>query len=156
MKKIFTLTAAIMIGFGSFAQDANDYLEISRDVLKTEKKAMIAEVMQLTESESPAFWPLYNEFDQKKYDLNTQYLNLIREFADNYGNMSGEVATNLMNGVNKYKMDMLKLEKAYMKKFSKILTAQKTLRYFQAENKIRALIDAELALEIPLLDELNK
>lgn len=156
MKKIFTLTAALMIGIGSFAQDANDYLEISRDVLKTEKKAMIAEVMQLSETESPAFWPLYNEFDQKKYELNTQYLNLIREFADNYGSMSGEVAMNLMNGVNKYKMDMVKLEKVYLKKFSKILSPQKTLRYFQAENKIRALIDAELALEIPLLDELDK
>ena len=45
-----------------------------------------------------------------------------------------------------------KLEKKYYKKFLKILPATKTVRYFQAENKIKTLINAKLALEIPLFE----
>ena len=52
-------------------------------------------------------------------------------------------------------MELLKLEKSHAKKFTKILSPQKALRYLQAENKIGALIDAELALEIPLLESIE-
>ena len=154
MKKITILALFTLSSLGAFAQ-TNDYIEISREVLKTEKKAMIAEVMQLNETESTAFWPLYNEYEQKKYEVNTRYIALIKEFADNYEKMSAEVASTLISNAQKIDMDLLKLEKTYSKKFMKVLSPQKTLKYLQAENKIRALIDAEIALEIPLLEEIE-
>jgi hypothetical protein len=46
----------------------------------------------------------------------------------------------------------LKLKKSYYKKFKKILSAGDAARYFQIENKIEALINANLAAEIPLID----
>ena len=54
MKKITILLLSIVISGSAFAQQDFDYLEVSREVLKVEKKALIAEVMQLTEAESPA------------------------------------------------------------------------------------------------------
>lgn len=155
MKKLNLLFVTLIMGFAVNAQDFNDYLEVSREVLKTEKKALIAELMQFTSEESQAFWPLYNEYEQKKYTINTKYFNLIEKFAENYENMSDEVAAEVIKESIAIDMELLKLEKAYAKKFQKILTPQKTIRYLQAENKIKAMIDAELALQIPFLEEIE-
>jgi hypothetical protein len=38
-----------------FAQTIDDYIEITRDVLNTEKKAAVAEAMQLSDLESAPF-----------------------------------------------------------------------------------------------------
>jgi len=155
MKKLNLLFIALIMGFSVNAQDFNDYLEVSREVLKTEKKALIAEVMQFTSEESQAFWPLYNEYEQKKYTVNTRYFNLVEKFAENFENMSDEVAVEVINESIAIKSELIKLQKTYAKKFQKILTPQKTIKYLQAENKIKALIDAELSLQIPLLDEIE-
>lgn len=152
MKKI--LIAILLAGFGlfSFGQESESYLEVMRSALKTEKKAMIAEVMEFTPQESEAFWPLYNEFQEKLYTANTKYLKIVNEFAANYESMTDEKALDLMTRLNAYEGEVLKLKKAYIKKFSKILPSTKVLRYFQAENKIDILIDYEMASSIPLLE----
>jgi cell fate (sporulation/competence/biofilm development) regulator YlbF (YheA/YmcA/DUF963 family) len=155
MKKISILLITLVLGFTVNAQDFNDYLEVSREVLKTEKKALIAEVMQFSAEESQAFWPLYNEYEQKKYTVNTRYFNMAQKFADNYEEMSDEIAVEIINEALGVRLELVKLQKSYAKKFQKILSPQKTIRYIQAENKIKALIDAEMALQIPLLDEIE-
>ena len=152
MKKLFLLIAIIGIGITTNAQQVNDYLEVTRAALKTEKKAMIAEVMNLTTEESEPFWAMYNEFQGKLYTANTKYLKIINEFAESFENMSSEKANDLMKRLFAYDAEILKLKKIYHKKFQGILSPQKTLMYFQAENKIDVLIDYEMAASIPILD----
>ena len=134
------------------AQSDNDYLEISRDVLKVEKKAAIADVMDLTEAQSQPFWNLYNEYQGKLYTVHNKRIDGIKNFAKNYENMSDEKADELWMNFIGYQTDLLKLKKGYYKKFKKILPAMKAARFFQAENKIEALIDAQLAMDIPMLE----
>ena len=111
--------------------------------------------MQFSSEESQAFWPVYNEYEDKKYVVNTRYFNLVQKFADNFENMSAEVASDVISESLGIEMELIKLEKSYAKKFQKILTPQRTLKYLQAENKIKAMIDAEMALQIPFLDEIE-
>ena len=69
MKKISLTLALSLFAIALYAQ--NSYMEIVRSTIKTEKKALIAEVMQLSDEENLAFWDVYNEFDEKHYKLNT-------------------------------------------------------------------------------------
>ena len=155
MKKLIIGIVFVFAGTGLFAQTANDYLEVTRGVLKTEKKAAIAEVMQLTEEESTTFWPLYNEYNEKMYSINSRLYNTIKDYSDNYVNMTDEKAKELWTEVIKIDQDLLKLNKTYFKKFLKIMPAIKTVRYFQAENKIKVMVDAELASQIPFFEDMN-
>ena len=59
---------------------------------------------------------------------------------------------NLWINAMAFGQEVLKLEKQYYKKFKKILPAGKAARFFQAENKIETMIDAQLALDIPLIE----
>lgn len=152
MKKLF---AAVMVGvlaLSAMAQSDNDYLEISRDILKMEKKAAIADNIQLTDEESKVFWPLYNEYQGKLYLIQNQRIELIQDFAKNFETLSDEQADALWTGSQAFSAEVMKLEKTYYKKFKKVIPAGKAARFFQVENKIETLINAQLALEIPLIE----
>lgn len=155
MKRIFITLVFASFGMLLWAQQSADYIELMRSVIKTEKKVAISDVMQLSEEEANLFWPLYNEYNEKRYVIKTSLVRLIEDFAANYSKMTDELATDYWKRSLKIDTDLLSLEKTYYKKFLKVLDAQKTFRYFQAENKIEALINAQLALEIPLLETIE-
>ena len=153
MKKINLTFLFSFLAITLYAQ--NSYMEIVRSTIKTEKKALIAEVMELSDEESTVFWPVYNEYQDKLYKINTDYFNIVQEFADNFENMSAEKATEIITKANKFSMAEVKLEKTYLKKMMKVISPQQTLRFFQASNKIEIMIDAQLAAEIPLLESIE-
>ncbi len=153
MKKTIITLFLCVISLSLFAQTENDYIEVVRSVLKTEKKAVIAEVMELTEAESGPFWELYNEYDFELSKVQNIRLNAIKEYADEYGILNDEKADALWSEVMDFKTASLKLEKAYYKKFKKILPAAKAAKYFQAENKIEAMVAASIAAQVPMIIE---
>lgn len=136
----------------AFSQSFDDYLEVVRDVLNTEKKAVVAETMSLSEVQSGPFWALYNEYNAKLYTIHTERVNIIKDFAAQYESMNDEKADALVNRSLAYDAKLLKLNKSYYKKFKKILPATKAALYFQVESKIDDLINAQLASEIPLVN----
>lgn len=154
MKTKTTLFVAglILMISPAFAQSMDDYLEVARDVLNTEKKAIIAEVMELNDAESAPFWEMYNEYNAELYKVYTKRVNIIKDFAANYETMTDEKADELWTSSMAYQSELLKLNKSYYKKFKKILPAGKAALYFQTENKIAAMINAELADGIPLIE----
>lgn len=152
MKKLLFVFAGLIFGTTFFAQNVDDYMEVQRAALKTEKKAIVADAMQLSDQESTVFWPVYNEFNDKMYTLNTKKYYMIKDFADNFDTMTDEKAIELTAEALKIEQEVQNLKKQYFKKFQKVLSGKQVLRYFQVENKIKALIDAQIASEIPLLE----
>jgi len=152
MRTIFTILFIAILSNTAFTQTLDDYIEIARDVLNTEKKAAVAEAMQLSEAESAPFWDLYNEYSMEANRVHNQRIALIKDFANNFENMSDEKADELWQGALSYQQQLLKLKKSYYKKFKKIITPGKAAKYFQIENKIEALVNANLALEIPVIE----
>jgi hypothetical protein len=45
----------------------------------------------------------------------------------------------------------LKIKKKYVTKLKKVLPAKKVMRFYQLENKLDAIINYQLAAEIPLV-----
>jgi len=153
MKKIILGLSFVFFAVAMMAQNTHDYMEVERAALKTEKKALVADAMELTEDESKVFWPLYNEYNEKQYVINTKVYNTIIDYAENFDTLTDEKALELWNSSMKNVDELSKLKKTYFKKFQKILAGKKAVRYFQIENKVWALINAQLALEIPLMQE---
>jgi hypothetical protein len=152
MKKIISTLIISLFAVVAFSQNSNDYLEVQREVLKTEKKALVAEAMQLTEDESTVFWPLYNEYNEKQYVLDTKIFNLVIKFSEEYETLTDEQALDLWHESLSIRSEIFKLEKSYLKKFQKIMSGKRVLRYFQVESKIDKLMAAQMTLEIPLAE----
>ena len=152
MKKSLLIISAFIFSLTIQAQTDNDYLELTREILKVEKKAAVADAMLLADAESQPFWNLYNEYQGKLYEIQNKRIAIIKDFAENYESLGDVKADELWKSFMKYNKELLKLKTAYYAKFKKILPAGKAARFMQIENKIETMINAQLALEIPLID----
>jgi len=152
MKKSVLFIALFLSAYLVAAQNSDDYIELAREILKTEKKAAIASEMDLIDAEITPFWEMYNEYNNKLSQVQNKRVALIKEFAANYETLSGEKADEIMKGYFAYQQELLKLKKSYYGRFKKILPKGKVARYFQLENKIQTMVDAELASQIPLIE----
>jgi len=135
----------------AMAGEKSDAIELTRSVVQVERKAVVAKAMELTEQESQAFWPVYNEYWNDLNKINDRKVKLIMDYAKNYGNISDTMAKDMLKEFFDIQSATLKFKKKYVKKFENVLSPKKVFRYFQTENKLDALINIQLASEIPLM-----
>jgi len=134
------------------AQDVNTEIELTRAVIQTERQTMVATALSLEKGEADAFWPLYREYQNQRALLGDRQVKLITDYAENFEVMTDDKAREMLDEHLAIEKQDLKLKNSYAKKFRKILPEKKVTRYFQIENKLDAVIDAELAKEIPLVE----
>src|SRR2546428_1006045 len=130
---------------------AADNMNILREKARADKKVVVASVLDLTEREATVFWPVYNAYQS---DMVTHY-DLVVTLIDAYGNaynaMSDETATKLLADYLALERAHVALLSSYVPRFEKVLPAKKVARLYQIENKLRALVNYELAKQIPLV-----
>lgn len=151
---IWVFTGMVLLSMGSVAQSAEDTnMEILLQKVKADKKLLVAGNMGLTDDEGKKFWPLYEEYQKELEHLNHKLGKTIKEYANafNQGPLSNEEAKRLMDEALAVEEAETKLKRTYADKIGKVLPAAKTARYIQIENKIRAMLKAELAQDIPLV-----
>ena len=112
---------------------------------------IIAANVDLTEAESQGFWPIYNDYQNGIRKNNDRILALIEDFAANYEVMTDAKAKSLLEEAIAIETDELAWKNSYLPKFGKVLPAKKLVQYYQVENKLKAIIDYDLAGAIPLV-----
>jgi hypothetical protein len=130
-----------------------DNMDILRDKLKADKKLLIAENLGLTDAESKAFWPVYEEYQKELAGLNQRLGKMIQNYATEYNakTMTDDKAKTLMAEALSIEEAETALKKKYLDRLNGVIPAVKAARYLQMENKIRALIKFDMAANIPLV-----
>ena len=154
----FILAGALFFATPVLAQEAasssaNTNMEILIQKIKADKKLLVASNMELTDAEGKKFWPLYDAYQKELGKLNLRVGKVIHEYADAYnkGSVPNDTAKKLLKETLAIDEAELKLRKTSADKIGKVLSATKTARYIQIENKIRAVLKMELAENIPLV-----
>ena len=147
-----TLFMAVSIIPASAQDKPADNMQIVREKIRADKKLLVSEVMQLTETEAKAFWPVYDAYQKELGNLAGRAKQLIDYYARNYKSMTDEAAKKLLDDHLTIQADRLKLMQNYRPKFEKALPHRKLARYYQLENKINSLVNFELAANIPLVN----
>ena len=133
------------------AQEINDEIELTRSVIQTQRQAIVTAAMQLSGDESESFWPLYREYREAMRKVDNRSVKLITDYSENLDIMSDEIAQEMLKEFIGIRQGELDVTRKYLKRFQKILPATKVARFFQLENKLDAVIDFELASEVPLV-----
>ncbi len=128
--------------------------EILKDMAETERKALMAENLFLTDEESKLFWPMYNEYRKEKMVVFDEWLEVMKKFSDNFQTLTDDQATQLMTAYSNIRLKDLKINAEVKKKMSKSLSSKTVMRFVQLENKLAAYENFESAMQIPLV--LNK
>ncbi len=145
------LVVSLAIPLAAQESKPADNMGIVRDAIRAEKKVLVADNMGLTEAEAKAFWPVYDEYQNAMKPLVDRKITLVKDYAANYETMTDEVAGKLLRDLMDLQKEELKLSDSFVPKFQKVLPAMKVARYYQIENKVRAVVDYDLAAQIPLV-----
>jgi hypothetical protein len=145
------ILACLATGVAGAQDKPSDNMEVLREKARADKKVVVASVLDLTENEAKAFWPVYNAYQSDMVSHYDRLMKLIDTYGKAYGSMTDETATKLLTQYLALERDHLGLLTSYQPRFSKVLPPKKVARLYQVENKLRALVNYELAREIPLV-----
>jgi hypothetical protein len=154
MKSTILLAAVLGLGLASSAaaqQAPSANMQIVAEKIRADKKLLVASNMELTEAEAAKFWPVYDAYQVELGTLANRSLSLIKDYAANYENMTDMTADKLLTEMLAIEKDRVALLNNYRGKFAATVSARKVARYYQIENKIRAVVTYQLADEIPLV-----
>lgn len=152
------LTLAIGLGWqmralaqGAVGQNQPTQSKLDLAAAKAERKALVGENMQLSDSEAKAFWPLYDQYEGKMDRVDKRHAAEIRAYAKVYQNFTEDDAKAKLDEVMVVSQQRIDVQKEYIPKFRGILSQTKTTRFFQIDNKIHALIQCQIAQLVPLV-----
>jgi hypothetical protein len=128
-----------------------DQMDLLREKARADKRLLVSDALALTEGEAKAFWPIYNAYQSDMVSHYDKMLAMIDRFAKSYESMSDATATTLLNDYLALEANHVAILKSYVPRFEKVLPAKKVARLYQVENKLRALVNFELAKQIPLV-----
>jgi hypothetical protein len=130
---------------------AHSDIELTRKVIETERQAIVANAIELTDAEGKAFWPLYRRYENDRAKLRDRLAELVMTYADAYPNVSTEEADRMTKAVLDIQADEIELKQDYLDDFQKVLSNVKAARFYQLENKLDAAVSMELAKSVPLI-----
>ena len=138
MKKLFLISILSVFTFAMvIAQDKSGPTSNIFEKIKAEKISFFTEKLNLTPSEAQVFWPVYNEFEKKRFDLQRDIHDFERIPDDKFDSLSDAEIEKMMNNyINSFEQESLLL-KDYNKRFLKILPKVKVLKMYRTENQFR-------------------
>jgi len=162
------LTSAIVVGWpilraqgASSGQDQastnqpsqsslDQQITMLRRDLRSQRKQIIAQNMNLSEADAVKFWPVYDQYVSDLVEGNNQKYQLIKEYAQ-ADSMTEEQADGLAKRWLTVDENVYQLRLKYLSKFRAVLTAKQTARFYQLERRVQMMIDLQLASSIPLV-----
>jgi len=134
------------------ATDSID-LEILRDTIRANKKALVAANLDLTAEEKEKFWPVYDRYQKDLKAIHDRYLTIIQDYTASFETLTDEHAKKLLDDYLAVEAERVKLRTEYVKSFSETLPGRKVARFYQIENKMDAVLRYDLAATIPVVKE---
>jgi hypothetical protein len=126
------------------------YRELLRADLRAQKIAIITEVMQFTEEEDAAFWPIYREYDVELTRINDDRLRLIEAYAAAFASLTDASADDIASRALELESRRTALKQRYYTRLKTAVPPKTAARFLQVENQLQLLIDLQVAAELPL------
>jgi Spy/CpxP family protein refolding chaperone len=141
MKKLIYILFVAWICLPIQAQDMDEEQPqdaSAKDKIKAARIGLITQRLNLTPEQAEKFWPLYNEFDQKRKEIRKPFREAQKQIDPNKPDPKQQQA--LVDLGLKIKQDELNLEKEYSNRMMGVITAQQMLNLRQAERDFRNII----------------
>lgn len=130
---------------------SDDFIELLRKDIRSQKKQIIAENMELSDAEAEKFWPVYDQYAAELSKIYDVKIALLKDYADNYGSMTGEQAEAYIRKRAEVEQSIMQLRLKYMPAFRKVLSGRETALFYQLDWRLSLAIDAQL-IQVPLIN----
>ncbi|MBO8429380.1 MAG: hypothetical protein IAC68_05580 [Bacteroidetes bacterium] len=108
----------------------------AREAFMANKVAFFTNELELTPEEAQVFWPLYNEFWDKRTSAHKDYMNILKRI-NSLDEGSKENVEKLSDEFERAITKESDLLKEYYPKFKKVLPTEKAMKIFNTEEKFK-------------------
>lgn len=147
MKKIrLAVTAFLFLALtvDTFAQDEIDSLMFTDRMWSLKKKALVLQVLDLTEAEKASFWPVYDGYHTAIRYLEMEYIYLNSQYIKELQGGSEHRLERLSTQILKNDLLLAKLRRIYFKRFKKALSPLQASSFMQFDQSWRTMMREEL------------
>jgi hypothetical protein len=139
MKKIQLVLILVFL-----AMTAGKAQNTTREKLDAYRIGFFTKKMNLTSEEAEKFWPAYNDYQKKKNELQRERIMLVRDFNQNESALSDKELTEIGDNLIATFSRENEMAQEFHKKLRELLSPDKVIRYYQAENQWKAQLLNEL------------
>jgi hypothetical protein len=131
-------------------QNIDAYIKLLRKDVRSQKSAVMSEVMQLDPDQAAKFWPIYRDYDAELTKVNDLRIANIKEYADSYNQLTDAKADELVHNGMAYQKQRSELLVKYYEKMKQELGAVTAARFVQVEYQLLLVIDLQIDSALPL------
>ncbi len=117
---------------------------------RADRKAIVGANMNLSDTQAKAFWPLYDAYEAKMDKLDDRHAAEVKTYAQHYETLTDADATNKLDEVIAIQQARLNVQKEFAPRFRSAVGAINATRFYQIDNKLRAMIQCDIAQIVPL------
>lgn len=139
-RKIWLLAGLLLAVLSFSSTDALAQQQRNEEEMKKiqdAKVAIITNRLSLTPEQSKGFWPVYNEFSQKKREMNRSMRQIIKGKG---ATASDDQAMNSLKEVQDLKQKQLELEKEYQGRFLTVISPKQLTELYSAERDFNEML----------------
>lgn len=118
------------------AQQRDDKRKENFEQFRAKRIAYITEKVKLTPKEAEVFWPLANELQEKKYELNKPLREERKKQRASQTALTEADYLKIIDANADIRIKEAQLNKEYLEKFKKTLSAEKIFKYQKAEEEL--------------------
>ena len=132
--KLLNLVFALLLfsTFSTFAQ--SEKMKEKRDQIKAMKVAFITTELDLNSAEAEKFWPIYNTFEEKEFELkHLKMRSFIKRYRDGKDKMTEKEANLLLSQMEINEEEFYLLRKKFILNLKGIIPASKIIKLKKSE-----------------------
>ena len=127
------------------------YSELLRTDIHAQKVAIITEMMEFTEAEDKAFWPVYRECEADLSKLADERIALIADYAKNYETLTDAQADQLATKALDLEARRQAAKAKCYGRVKAVLPPKTAVRFLQVEHQLQLLIDLQVSASLPVV-----
>jgi Spy/CpxP family protein refolding chaperone len=153
--KLASLALALLVAaapVATYAQDGSTAADeqILLKQIQNDKRGVFARYLDLTEAQSKAFWPIYDEYEAESKKLDDRFLELINDYVAKYDTLTDAQALEMLKDRLAIDTKRNDLRVKYCGKVAKVLPGKQALRFAQLDARIRNMQMRNLYTLLPL------
>lgn len=133
---LLLVAGASMLGISSAHAQRRSEEEIKK--IQDAKVAIITNRLNLTPEQSTGFWPIYNEYSQRRREIHRAQRKIINDKKAEGQN--DEAVLDNLKEVQELRQKELDLEKEYQNRFLKVITASQVIELYKAERTFNDML----------------
>ena len=142
--------------FDSRELNFREYVTLLRSDVKAQRKDIVTQLMQFSDSDAAKFWPIFEQYDGELAKIGEGRVQLIVDYARNYENLTNDQADALMSKAFELEAQRAQLKKKYFDKMKAVVSATQATKFFLIENQMQHIVDLQISAELPVVKTASK